>query len=241
MKAPAISVGTRGLALAVCLLLPAGVAAQPRSDDAEDGRSSSTYFKAGVAHWQGNLENPGGLAGWDVDLFFADYSISSAVVAVDHYFGNAMGFSVGYRKDGLGHVEAGHMFSASLFGAADVGITSLKFGGGAEWGIPSLNFDVTKLENTPGGGVRYRHTHPQRNADVPFVGTDTDGVLYPFLEVSALGRRSVFLLEAGMRFNIIGFHFDDYEVDTNDEVRHDFVRKRVLVPSFFANVGFRIF
>jgi hypothetical protein len=232
---------TQGLALSVCLLLPAGLAAQPRSDEAEGGRHSATYIKGGVAHWQGDLENPGSLAGWNVDLFFADYSISSAAVAIEHYFGDAAGFSVSYRKDGLEYMDAGHMFSASLFGTADMRIVALKFGGGLEWGIPSLKFDVTKLEDNPDGGVRYRHTHPERNTDVPFVGTDTDGVLYPFLELSALERGSAFLIEAGMRFNIMGFHFDDYEVNARDEVRHDFVRKRVLVPSFFANVGFRIF
>ena len=54
---------TRGLALIVCLFLPAGLAAQPRPADAEDGLDSGTYIKGGVAHWQGDLENPGGLAG----------------------------------------------------------------------------------------------------------------------------------------------------------------------------------
>jgi hypothetical protein len=232
---------TRGLALGVCLLLPAGLSAQPRLDDTEDERHSATYIKGGVAHWQGDLENPGSLTGMSVDLFFVGYSISSAAVAIEHYFGDAAGFSVGYRKDGLGNMDAGHMFTASLFGAAHVRITTLKFGGGVEWGLPSLNFDVTKLEDSPDGSVRYRHTHPERNTDVPFVGTDTDGVLYPFLELSALERRSIFLFEAGMRFNIIGFHFDDYEVTARDEVRHDFVRKKVLVPSLFANVGIRLF
>ncbi len=232
---------TRGLALIVCLFLPAGLAAQPRPADAEEGLDSGTYIKGGVAHWQGDLENPGSLAGFNVDLFLAGYSISSATVAIEHYFGDMVGFSVGYRKDGLAYREAGHMFNASLFGAADLWITKLKFGGGLEWGIPSLNFDVTKLQNNPDGSVRYRHTHPERNADVPFVGTDADGVLYPFLEVSALERWSVFLFEAGMRFNFIGFHFDDYEVNARDEVRYDLVQKKVLVPSFFANVGLRIF
>jgi hypothetical protein len=232
---------TRALALSVCLLWPAGLSAQPTSDDGDEGRYPATYIKGGVTHWHGDLENDGSLAGWNVDLFFADYSLSSAAAAIEHYFGDAMGFSVGYRKDGLGYWDAGHMLNGSLFGVADVRITALKFGGGVEWGIPSLNFDVTKLQDGPDGNVRYRHTHPVRNADVPFVGTNTDGVLYPFLELSALERRSVFLLEAGLRFNVIGFHFDDYEVDAGDEVRYDFARKKVLVPSFFANVGVRIF
>jgi hypothetical protein len=231
----------RGLALGVCLLLPASLAAQPSSDDAEGGRHSRTYFKGGVAHWQGDLENEGRLAGRSVDLFLVDYSISSAAAAIEHYFSDAVGFSVGYRKDGLGYMDTGHMFHASLFGAAHVKVTTLKFGGGIEWGMPSLNFDVTKLEDNGDGTVRYRHTHPQRNADVPFVGTGTDGALYPFLELSALERRSIFLFEAGVRFNIIGFQFDDYEVNASDEVTYAFVRKKVLVPSLFANVGFRIF
>lgn len=231
---------TRALALSFCLLLPAGLSAQPLEGDLDSGPKTGTYLKAGVAHWQGDLENRPILADWSPDLFGVNYNLSSVAVAIEHYFGGVAGFSVGYRKDALGYMDAGHMFSASLFGGADFKLAALKVGGGLEWGMPSLNFDVTELEANRDGTVRYRHTYPQRNADVPFVGTKTDGALYPFIEVSAVQRPSVFLFEVGVRFNIMGFHFDDYEVTVRDEVRYAFARKRALVPYLFANFGIRM-
>jgi hypothetical protein len=230
----------RSLALIFCLLLPARLVAQPVQADPDGAPKSGTYLKAGFAHWQGDLDSRGSLSDWSVDLFGVDYNLTSVNVAIDHYFGSAGGFSVGYRKDALGYLDAGHMFSASLFGSADLKVVALKIGGGLEWGMPSLNFDVTELETTRDGTVRYRHTYPERNADVPFVGTKTDGALYPFIELSAGQRSSVFLLEAGVRINIIGFHFDDYEVSARDEVRYAFARKRMLIPYLFANFGIRL-
>jgi hypothetical protein len=231
----------RGLLLIICVFLPAGLAAQPVPEESDAGRKSGTYFKAGVAHWQGDLRNPPRLEGWSVDLFGVDYNMSSVSFAVEHHFGNVAGFTVGYRKDALGYNNAGHMFNASFFGTADLKALALKVGGGLEWGMPSLNFDVTELEDTPDGTVRYRHTYPQRNADVPFVGTKTDGALYPFIDLSALHRSSVLLFEVGLRLNIMGFHFDDYEVGAGDEVRYAFARKKVLMPVLFANFGIRMF
>ena len=80
-----------------------------------------------------------------------------------------------------------------------------------------------------------------RNVDVPFIGTTTDGALYPFIELSAIQRPGPFLVEAGLRINRIGFHFDDYEVSTADEVTVVFDRKKVLVPYLFVNIGIRMF
>ena len=80
-----------------------------------------------------------------------------------------------------------------------------------------------------------------RNVDVPFIGTTTDGALYPFIELSAIQRPGPFLIEAGLRINRIGFHFDDYEVSRADEVTVVFDRKRVLVPYLFLNIGIRMF
>lgn len=231
---------TRGLALSFCLLWPAALAAQPVEVYSDGGAKEGTYIKAGVAHWQGDLDNKPILENWSPDLFGINYNLTSVNVAIEHYFGHTAGFSVSYRKDALGYDNAGHMFSASLFGGPDLKVAALKIGGGIEWGMPSLNFDVTELESNRDGTVRYRHTYPQRNADVPFVGTKSDGALYPFIELSGVQRPSVFLFEVGVRFNIMGFHFDDYEVTVRDEVRHSFVRKRMMVPYLFANFGFRI-
>ena len=234
---------TRALTLIFCLLLPAGVAAQSAEGDSNGGGKAGTYLKGGVAHWQGDLDKKGSLVAddWSVDLFGVGYNLTSVSVALEHYFGHAAGVSVGYRKDALGYDNAGHLFSASLFGSADFKVLALKIGGGLEWGMPALNFDVTELEASRDGTVRYRHTYPERNADVPFVGTTSDGALYPFVELSAVQRPSIFLFEVGMRINIMGFHFDDYEVSARDEVRYAFARKRMLIPYLFANFGLRMF
>ena len=231
------------LAVGFCAWLPVNLAAQPAGDDADSRRKSGTYLKGGLAHWQGDIFNTGGLTNWDVDLFGTNYNLTSINVAIERYFGDTVvfsGFSIGYRKDAIQHPNTGHMFSASLFGDADVKVAALKVGGGVEWGMPSLNFDLTEFGPSFDGKVRYRHTYPERNADVPFVGTTTDGAVYPFLEVSAVQRPSVFLFEIGMRINMIGFHFDDYEVGLSDELRYAFARKRMVLPYLFANVGIRM-
>jgi hypothetical protein len=228
--------------LIFCLLVPAGLTAQSVEVESDGAGKSGTYLKVGLAHWQGDLERKGSLVAddWSVDLFGVGYNLSSVSVALEHYFNSAVGMSVGYRKDALGYTNAGHMFNAGLFGNADLTVFALKIGGGLEWGMPALNFDVTELEPRGDGIVRYRHTYPVRNTDVPFVGTKSDGALYPFMEFSATQRPSVFLIEFGMRINIMGFHFDDYEINARDEVRYAFARKRTLIPFLFANFGFRM-
>jgi hypothetical protein len=231
------------LALGLCALLPAAAGAQTRDEDFDSRRKSGTYLKAGLAHWQGNIFSRGSLTNWDVDLFGADYNLTSVNVAIERYFGDTAGFagfSIGYRKDALSYINTGHMFNASLFGDANLNAIALKFGGGVEWGMPSLNFDQTEFSENGDDTVRYRHTYPERNADMPFIGTKTDGAFYPFFEVSAVQRPSVFLFEFGMRINLIGFHFDDYEIGAGDEVRYAFARKRMTIPYIFANIGVRM-
>jgi hypothetical protein len=231
------------LVLVFSLWMPLTLAAQPGDGDSGSRRKSGTYLKGGLAHWQGDIFSRGSLTNWNVDLFGTDYNLTSVSVAIERYFGGTAGFagfSIAYRKDAIQHANTGHMFSAGLFGDADVKVAALKMGGGIEWGMPSLNFDLTEFSPTADGTVQYRHTYPLRNADVPFVGTTTDGAVYPFVEVSAVQRPSVFLFEIGMRINLIGFHFDDYEVGQNDRVRHAFERKRMVLPYLFVNAGIRM-
>jgi hypothetical protein len=132
------------------------------------------------------------------------------------------------------------MFSAMLFHEFNLGFAGLKAGGGAEWGMPSLNFDRTEFDTSEPGVLRYRHTHPNRNVDVPFVGTTEDGAVYPFFEASLVQRPWFLLFEAGVRVNLIEFNFDDYEV-RNDDVTHDFRRTREMAPILFVNVGVKLF
>jgi hypothetical protein len=232
------------LAVVASVLLPAGLEAQV-APDAEGGRKAGTYINTGLAHWQGNIFSEGALTQWNVNLFEAGYNLTSLNVEIESYFGDTFlqlsGFSFGYRKDVIRRADSGHMFSVTLFRDVDFNVFGLKAGGGLEWGMPSLNFDRTEFDVAQDGTVRYRHTHPDRNADVPLIGTATDGALYPFVELSVVQRPWIFLTEAGVRINVIGFNFDDYEVSTADVVTHAFRRERVLVPYLFVNMGFRLF
>lgn len=232
--------------LLACLTLPGPALGQPApgADESSGGRKGGTYLKLGLAHWQGDIFSEGSLTQWNVDLFGAKYNLTSLNAEIETYFGGALpisGFSLAYRKDALQHADSGHMVSGMLFHDFDLKVFALKAGGGAEWGVPSLNFEQTVFDFGDDGTVRYRHTYPQRNAHVPFTGTRTGGALYPFAELSAVQRPGGLLLEVGIRLNMIRFHFDDYEVDPADRVRHAFSQRRVLVPYLFVKLGTRLF
>lgn len=233
------------LVLTWCLVMPVHLLAQQPADGAPARAGNrGTYVKLGLAHWQGNIFSEGSLTQWTVDLFGADYNLTSVNLEIESYFGGTFllsGFSLGYRKDAVRYIDSGHMLSAALFRGVDFKLAAIKAGGGLEWGLPSLNFDQTEFDFASDGTTRYRHTHPGRNAYVPFVGTKSDGALYPFFEMSVVQRPGNLLLEAGMRVNFIKFHFDDYEVSPADVVTHAFSESRVLVPYLFVNLGFRLF
>jgi len=233
------------VALASLLALPTSALAQPApADDARSGRKPGTYVKMGLAHWQGDIFSESSLTQWNVDLFGAEYNLTSLNVEVETYFRGAFlisGFSIGYRKDAIRYTDSGHMVSGTLFRDLDLKVLALKVGGGVEWGLPSLNFDQTEFDVAADGTVRYRHTYPGRNTYVPFVGTKSDGAVYPFFEVSVVQRPGALLFEAGMRTNFIQFHFDDYEVRHGDQVTRAFAERRVVVPYLFANIGVRLF
>jgi hypothetical protein len=233
------------IVLACCLGLTADALAQPAAPpEPPAGRKAGTYVKVGLAHWQGDIFSESSLTQWDVDLFGADYSLTSLNLEVDSYFRGAFvvsGFSLAYRKDNLSAEDSGHMLSGMLFRDFDLKVIGLKAGGGIEWGIPSMNFDQTEFDYAADGTIRYRHTYPGRNARVPVEGVKSSGTAYPFLGVSALERPGPLLIEFGMRVNFILFHFDDYEVRPGDQVTRVFDEHRVAVPYLFANVGLRLF
>ena len=230
-------------ALACWLALPATVLAQEKPHASSSGRKSGTYLKLGLAHWQGDIFSERSLTQWNVDLFGADYNLTSLNVEVEGYFPRAFivsGLSIGYRKDALRSTDMGHMFNAMLFGDVNLKAFALKTGGGVEWGMPSMNFDTTEFDYSADGTVRYRHTYPSRNAWVP-IGVKTGGALYPFLGFSAVQRPGPVLIEFGVRVNVMPFHFDDYEVGRSDQVTRVFDEHRVMVPYLFANIGVRLF
>jgi hypothetical protein len=232
-------------AFLVCLTLSGKVQAQDASVRLEGGRKSGTYLQTGIAQGQGGLASHASLTRWDVALFGTDYDLVSAKLEFESYFGGTLfqlsGFSLGYRKDGLRRAEPGHMLSGGVFRDLDFKLFALKLGTGLEWGMPSLNFDRTEFRYDNDGTVRYLHTYMQRNADVPFVGTRIDGVVYPFIEVSLVQRPSIFLFETGMRIGMPSFNFDDFEISPTGQLLHQSERKRVLVPYLFADIGIRLF
>jgi len=235
---------TSVFALGCWLALPAGVLAQHEQRQApSSGRKSGSYLKLGLAHWQGDIFNERSLTEWSVDLFGADYNLTSVNIDVETYFPRAFvvsGFSLGYRKDALRSADTGHMLSGMLFRDLNLKAFALKAGGGIEWGIPSMNFDTTEFDYSVDGTVRYRHTYPDRNARVP-VGVKMSGTMYPFFGLSAVQRPGPLLFEFGMRVNLMQFHFDDYEVHPGDQVTRVFDEHRVMVPYLFANIGLRLF
>ncbi len=233
-------------AFLVCLTLSVEVQAQgPSAVRLESARKSGTYLQTGIAQGQGGLSSHTSLARWDVALFGTDYDLVSAKLEVESYFGDTLlqlsGFSLGYRKDGLRRAEPGHMLSGSVFRDLDLRLFALKLGAGLEWGMPSLNFDRTEFRFDTDGTVRYLHKYIERNADVPFVGTTTDGVVYPFIEVSIVQRPSIWIFETGMRIGITRFNFDDFEISPTGQLLYESSRKRVLVPYLFADIGIRLF
>lgn len=248
MTTTTIARTARLVALVSCLLSPAAAMAQYRTLPADEpepasGGKRGAYLKTGLSYWQGDIFSESSLTQWDVDLFGADYDLTSVNVEIDAYLGRGFmvpGFSLGYRKDAVRTREAGHMVHAALFAGVDLALVMIKVGGGAEWGVPSMTFDRTEFAQAPDGTVRYRHTYPGRNAQAP-VGTRTSGMLYPFATLSAVTRPGPLLLEVGMRVNLVRFHFDDYEVRPGDRITRAFTDSRVRMPLLFANVGIKFF
>lgn len=235
------------LALLCLFLVSATLRAQEEPTESappSEGRKPGTYVKVGLAHWQGDIFSESSLTRWSGDLFGADYALTSAGVEIDTYLPwgwfPVSGFAIAYRKDTLSSREAGHMLSGTLFHDFDLKLLAVKVGGGVEWGIPALNFDQTEYEHLADGTVRYRHTYPGWNAEIP-VGARPNGITYPFVALSLLQRPGPLLLEVGMRVNFVRFHFDDYEVRPGGETIRAFAERQVRVPYLFANVGLRLF
>jgi hypothetical protein len=238
----------RRIALIATLLfgLPAGVGAQDASSQGPVGPSEGgTYVKIGLAHWQGDIFSGQSLTRWNGSPFGSDYKLTSLEIEIETYFSRTRlllsGWSIGYRKDALGRRDSGHVVHASAFRSFDLRAFELRAGGGLEWGVPSLNFDTTTFDYRADGALRYSHTYPVKNADVPGLGTTKDGALYPFVEASVVERIGPLLFEGGMRVNLVRFQFDTYQVDLNDHVAYRFSNRRVLMPMLFVDVGFRVF
>ena len=154
------------LAMACWVAASAGLLAQAPSEDVSDSRTAGSYLKVGLAHWQGDIFSEGRLTHRNVDLFGANYNLTSVNMVFDTYWSDTFlqlsGFSLGYRKDVIRHLQSGHMFNGALFRVIDLKVVELKAGVGIEWGMPSLNFDQTEDEFASDGTTRSRHTSPQK-------------------------------------------------------------------------------
>ena len=180
-----------------------------------------------------------------MSLFGTDYDLVGAKVEFESYLSRTFlqmsGVSVAYRKDGVRRAEWGHLISATVFRDFEIRGVSLKLGAGIEWGMPSIKFDRTKFAFAGDGTLQYRHTYMNRNVDVPFVGTVSDGSSYPIVEVSVVHRPWWLLFETGIRVGIVRFNFDDFAISPTDVLTQATSQRRVMVPYLFADVGLKIF
>ena len=208
-------------------------------------RKAGVYLNVGLTNGKGDVFSRSSLTEWDVSLFGTDYDLVGAKVEIERYLSRTFlqmsGVSVAYRKDGVRRAEWGHLISAQVFRDLEVRGISLKLGGGFEWGMPSIKFDQTKFAFAADGAVQYRHTYMDRNADVPFVGTMSDGALYPVVEVSVVHRPWWLLFETGMRVGLVRFNFDDFAISSTNVLTQATSQRRVVVPYLFADIGLKIF
>src|SRR3989344_4545224 len=212
---------------------------------ATSDNKNGTYFKVQLAHWQGDIFANNSLIGWKGNIFGSDYNLTSIGVEVETYFSKThlqlSGWSIGYRKDDPRYIKSGQMFNGKVFRSFNLKVFELKPSAGIEWGVPSANFDKTKFDYSDNNSIRYRHTYPVKNSGIPSVGVKGDGSLYPFMEVGILKRPgNFFLLELGMRVNIMEFGIDDYDI-TSDKMTYDLKNKKILVPYLFASIGIKMF
>lgn len=224
----------RILVLLLLAFTPTTVFAQaeekPASTQEKPKHNHGTYIKFGFNHWEGKV--------WDFN-----YDLDGVNFDVETYFNTThlqlSGWSIGYRKDDLRFSDSGHLLNFKVFRTFDLKVVEAKIGGGGEWGISAFVLDQTRFENTSDDSIRYRHVYPVRNSNAPYIGTMHDGVLYPIGEVSLLERKSIFLIEGGVRGSFMRFGNDGYTV-RNEISSYSFQRKRLPLMTVFVNVGLKI-
>ncbi len=214
----------------------------PAKPEETPSSDSATYLKIGLARWRGDVSSNNVFTNWRSGPSGPEYK--SIGLEIETYFDKnhlqLSGWSLGYRKDDIRYAELGHMFSGKAFRTFGLKGLELKSAAGIEWGMPSLSFDKTNFSYAEDGTVSYKHIYPYRNSNIPFAGTTKDGAIYPFMEFSAQRRTRAFLVEGGMRVNIIRFGFDDYSIK-NDIITYNLRDKRTLVPYLFINFGLKMF
>jgi hypothetical protein len=179
-----------------------------------EAKSGSMYIKLGTMSMRRKIDG------------FA-LSMESISLDLDRYFGHPRfgisGWSVGYRKSDITYLTEGHLINFQMFNKYGIS----KVGGGIEFGILPLAFDNSRFLFGPDGDVQsYTHLFPHRRGTLG---------AYPFFELSAVVSKSV-LFEAGVRFNILKFGVDQYDISTsayNVQTRD----RTVILPGFFIKFG----
>ena len=236
--------------LLILVLATNTIAQEPQNDknknQKKENNKHGVYIKGGLAHWQENIFSDDSLIDWENNnLFGTGYNLTSVSAEIETYFKNnhilLSGWSIGYRKDALRYSDFGHMFYARGFRNFNLKIFELKPSGGIEWGMPTLNFDKTYFNYLPNGSLNYTHIYPVKNSNVPSIGTSKDGAYYPFVELSIVKRPKIFLIEGGMRVNIIKFGISNYSVSPDDKIEYTFIDRKVIAPYLFINLGIKMF
>lgn len=221
------------LILAITLVMVTGLYCQAsaQTESVESKNIPATYLKFGLTHWQG-------------DTYGFVYNLNGLNVEIEHYFSSnhlfLSGWSIGYRKDGVQMVETGQMLNLKVFRNFDLKWLEVKTGGGADWGSPSLMFDKTKFDQLTTTVINYAHVYPIRNSNIIFIGTSTDGILYPFLDLTVAKRMGPFIVEAGSRANIIRFGKDNYHI-VNNFIELDSHNEKKIIQTVFVNFGLKLF
>lgn len=190
-------------------------------------KQGSTYLKTALAKTEGRVED-------------VPYGVNSLTIEIESYFPKdkvfLSGWSVGYRKEDIRFIHAGHYFSLKTFHDFDVRLLEIKLSGGEEWGYPSLASEKTIPGVDPGRLESYRHIFLLRNSKVPFLGTKHDGVLYPFLTLSFTRKIGTFMFEGGARLDFGKFGIDTY----NPNGQFSLNEKWIASPSVFVGFGLKM-
>lgn len=120
------------------------------------------------------------------------------------------GWALGYRKEDIHFVDAGHYFSLRTFHNFDLHFTNMQLGIGEEWGYPSLTSEKTISGIDANHPEAFSHVFLIRNSSVPALGADHDGTLYPFVTMTLSKKVGIFKLEGGLRMDIRKFGVDTY-------------------------------
>ncbi len=146
------------------------------------------------------------------------------------------GWAVGYRKEDIHFINAGHYLSVRTFHNFNLRFSEMQLGAGEEWGYPSLTSQKTVSGIDPAHPEAFRHIFPIRNSNMPFIGPDHDGTLYPFLTMTLSRKMGSLKLEGGVRMDFRKFGIDTYGPNGQFSSKD----KWAVSPSAIFGIGLRM-